>query len=345
MQNELTHPTPLLDDNGNLIQVGWARQPILTPNLEKTSIYPRIFRFLQSIRMKRWNYFAVFTPNRFFSATLADLGYAGNIFVYTLDFESGQLHEESLVTPLSRSLTLANGTTGTCSYESKGVKLKFQSSAQSHHVQVDWAKFHGGRGIHADLIFKIPPSQQSMNITIPIPGKRYYYNHKINCLPASGVLKYGNLSQDLHPDSSLGQLDWGRGVWQYSSFWNWASASGFLPDGRTFGLNLGCGFGDTSGATENAIILDGRIHKLDQVSFEYNPKNYMEPWKFQDNQGRLALNFIPFKERLAVTHLGIIDSVVHQMFGRFHGQATSDEGEEIPIKGLVGFAEEHHARW
>ena len=31
-----------------------------------------------------------------------------------------------------------------------------------------------------------------MNIVIPIAGKRFYYNHKINCLPASGNLQYGD---------------------------------------------------------------------------------------------------------------------------------------------------------
>jgi hypothetical protein len=36
----------------------------------------------------------------------------------------------------------------------------------------------------------------------------------------------------------------GTRVWEYRSFWNWASASGYLPDGSTLGLNLGKGFGD-----------------------------------------------------------------------------------------------------
>ena len=35
-------------------------------------------------------------------------------------------------------------------------------------------------------------------------------------------------------------------VTRYARVWNWASASGFLPDGRTLGLNLGMGFGDLS---------------------------------------------------------------------------------------------------
>jgi hypothetical protein len=134
-------------------------------------------------------------------------------------------------------------------------------------------------------------------------------------------------------------------VWEYSSFWNWASASGFLLDGRTIGLNLGTGFGDTSQATENCVILDGKIHKLDLVKFTYDVHNYDAPWKFTDSGGRLQLDFIPFKERLARTNLLLIFSEVHQMFGRYSGWIKTDEGEKIEVNKLIGFAEEHHARW
>ena len=83
MQTELTNASPLLDPKGNLTQIGWARHPILDCNLEDARFYP--IRPLQFLRIKRWDYYAVFTPQRFFSATIADLGYAGNIFVYTVD--------------------------------------------------------------------------------------------------------------------------------------------------------------------------------------------------------------------------------------------------------------------
>ncbi len=87
------------------------------------------------------------------------------------------------------------------------------------------------------------------------------------------------------------------------------------------------------------------MHKLYQVSFEYNSSNYMKPLVFKENAGRLNLTFTPFKERIATTRLGVIDSEVHQMFGRYSGQAVLDDGKTIEIKDLIGFAEEHHARW
>jgi hypothetical protein len=59
----------------------------------------------------------------------------------------------------------------------------------------------------------------------------------------------------------------------------------------------------------------------------------------------LRLDFVPFKERIAITRLGIIDSEVHQVFGRYTGEVVSDDGVMLRIENLIGFAEQHQARW
>ena len=344
MHTELTEPGPLLDSSGYLNQIGWSRHPILDCNLENAQFY-RI-RPLQFLRIKRWDYYGIFTPRRFFSGTIADLGYAGNIFVYSVDFETGEVHEEGLVIPLSKGVQLArNSEVGDTIYQGKDAWLSFKASPGKRVLSISWPQFHDGRGIEAEIALQCPPEHESMNIVIPIGKKRFYFNRKINCLPAEGSLRYGKVHEQLHPDETLGSLDWGRGVWEYSSFWNWASASGFIQDGRVVGLNLGCGFGDTSAATENCLVLEGRIHKYDQVEFKYDPKDYMKTWKFNDSQNRLELSFTPFSERVAHTNLGLIVSEVHQLFGRYSGQAITDEGETLQIEDLIGFAEDHHAKW
>ncbi len=346
MQTEITQSGPLLDKNGKILQVGWSRQPLLDCNLENARFYPFFIRPFQRFRIKRWDYYAIFTPRRFFSATIADLGYAGNIFVYIMDYETKELHEEGLVVPLASGVQLPRDSqVGETSYSGKGVQLKFVANPTTRQLFVDWLAFHGGRGIHAEIDLRCPPEHESMTIVIPIEGSRFYYNRKINCLPAEGELRYGDIHEKIDAQSSLGSLDWGRGVWEYKSFWNWASASGFLPDRRTVGLNLGCGFGDLSAATENCLILDGRLHKLEQVSFNYDRSDYRKPWKFTDSQGRLDLMFVPFVERIAQTDLKLIFSEVHQMFGRYNGRVTTDDGQVVQIENLVGFAEEHQARW
>jgi hypothetical protein len=344
MQTELTQPGPLLTPDGRLAQVGWSRHPLLDCNLESARFYA--LRPLQRFRIKRWDYYAVFSPQRFFSATIADLGYAGNLFVYTMDFQTGDLHEEGLVVPFGRGIDLPrNSDAGDSHFEDHRLKLAFSLHPDRRHLSVSWPAFHDGRGIEAEIDLQALPAYESMTITIPIGAKRFYYNRKINCMPAGGYVRYGELTDTLDPSTCLGSLDWGRGVWDYRSYWNWASTSGFLPDGRTIGLNLGRGFGDLSRAGENAIILDNRIHKLEEVAFDYVSGAYMQPWTFTDQEGRCRLRFTPFKERVATTRLGIIDSEVHQMFGRYSGTVITDGGEMIEIRDLIGFAEEHRARW
>ena len=344
MQTELTNPSPLLGSDGSLTQVGWARQPLLECNLEASRFYA--LRSFQRFRIKRWDYYAVFTPKRFFSATIADLGYAGNIFVYSMDFETGELHEEGLVIPLGKGLDLPrNSTEGDSHFENDKAHLTFSVRPDQRHLSVSWPSFNAGEGIQAEITLTTPAGYESMNIVIPIGKKRFYYNRKINCLPASGWVKYGDIREVMNPKNCVGSLDWGRGVWEYQSFWNWASASGFLPDGRMVGINLGCGFGDLSKAGENAIIMENRINKLGEVKFDYVSGDYMKPWKFSDTEGRLDLVLTPFKDRTARTSLVIIDSEVHQMFGRYNGKVVTEDGSSIQIKNLIGFAEEHHARW
>jgi len=344
MQNQIKESGVLLDNQGKLTQVGWARHQNLDCNLENVNFYQ--LKFLQWFRVKRWDYYAIFTPKRFFSATIADLGYAGNIFVYTLDFTSGDLHEEGIVVPLGKNILLPrNSTAGDAHFSNNNLSLDFKLEDRNRNLSISWPGFHDSLGIQAEINLVEPVEHESINIVIPIGKRRFYYNRKINCLPASGHIRYGEDYEVLSPDKCLGSLDWGRGVWEYSSFWKWASASGFLADGRTIGLNLGGGFGDTSRASENAFFVNGILHKLDQVMIDYSPENYTAPWHFYDNQDRLSLEFVPFKERVAETRLVIIDSEVHQIFGRYSGYVVCDDGEKIEINGLIGFAEDHKARW
>jgi Domain of unknown function (DUF2804), N-terminal/Domain of unknown function (DUF2804), C-terminal len=344
MQQEITRASSLLEPDGRLTQIGWSRQPLLDCNLEAARFYR--LRGLQWSRIKRWDYYGLTTPEFYFSATLAHLGYAGTVFVYVIDLASGAMCEETLLVPLGRGIVLPrNSESGESTFASKTARLHFWVENGTRRVQVAWPRFNRGEGLEADLSMAPAAAHESMNIVIPIPPGRFYFNRKVNCIPASGWVRRGGRTTAIEPSTCLGNLDWGRGVWDYSSFWVWASASGFLPGGRTLGLNLGYGFGETSLATENALILDGRIHKLDQVRFDYNSQDFMRPWHLSAPDGRLDLEFVPFKERVARSDVLFIHSEVHQMFGRYSGQVVADNGERIRVQNLIGFAEEHHAKW
>ena len=342
-QRQLKGTGPLLNPDGSLSDIGWARQPLLDCNLEKAGFYR--LRFLQPLRIKRWDYYGITTTSHFYSFTLSDLGYLQMVFAYVVDFSERSHHEETLTLPPGAGVHLPrNSVQGESQFDNKKVRLAFRAEENSRHLEVDWPGF-GGKGLKADVRLSLPAGHETMTIVTPIKGKRFYYNCKINCMPAAGWIENQGKITNLTPDTCLGNLDWGRGVWEYHSFWVWSTASGFLPDGRRVGLNLGYGFGDTSAATENAILLEGKVHKLGQVTTIYDPHNLSAPWIFRSPEERLTLHFTPFYERVAKTDFKLLGSEVHQLFGKFQGTIQSDDGETIEINNLTGSTEEHHARW
>lgn len=342
-QQLLQGPGKLLDEHGELTSRGWATEPILECNLENSHFYA--LRFLQWSRTKIWDYYAVTTPTHFFSFTISNVGYLGMVFAYVIEFATGRFKEQTLTLPFAAGVELPRGSReGICRYKKGDISLLFMTSKRKRHLSVSWPGF-GGTVLNAEVDLTEPEGHESMNIVIPIKGKRFYYNRKINCMPASGWVEFEGRRFELTPDSCLGNLDWGRGVWEYKSFWVWASASGFLSDGRTVGLNMGYGFGDTSAATENCFIIDGKVQKLGQVDFTYDNRNFKAPWRMVSPDGRLELVFTPFFERVAKTDALVLMSEVHQMFGKYNGWMISDAGERIEVRELIGWAEEHNARW
>jgi hypothetical protein len=343
IQYEFHGSGPLLDEQGNLIRVGWSRQPLLDCNLENANFY--WIRPLQRFRIKRWDYYGVTTASFYFSTTLAHLGYAGQAFAYFVDFGTGEHTEDTLTIPFGGGIFLPrNSTDGESTYQKGSTKVRFAVQSQVRQWFIEWPGF-AEKGLAAYLHMNLPTDHESMVIVIPFAHNRFYYNRKINCIPVDGWVEFGDQRFEISTEQGLANLDWGRGTWPYHSFWVWASASGFIPDGRKLGLNLGFGFGDTSKATENAIILNGKVHKLGEVHFDYEPNDFMRPWEMSTSDGRLKITFKPFLERVAQTNLLLIKSKVHQMFGHYSGEAVTDEGEVIKVEGLIGWAEEHHARW
>lgn len=344
MQNEIRIRDLLLDDKGQLNHRGYAKSPLLEYNPENVRLYPSAR--LNRLRLKEWDYYAVTGKDFFFSATVSHIGYAGIVFVYFIDFHQRTVVEETVLIPFGKGCDLPRSSeSGDVHFRKSEIVIDFIKEKDRRLIHVDWKKFSRGAGLSADLTLLQPPGMDSIVMATPIGRDRFFYNHKINCMPVTGRIVFGKREIKLKKGNALGTLDWGRGVWEYSSFWNWASASGFLKNGRTVGLNLGKGFGDLSYATENCFFINGTMTKLDWVEFNYDSANYMRPWYFTSTDGKLNLTFKPFLDRTARSNLLLITSEVHQMFGKYSGLLITDDNKRIEIDNLIGWAEEHRARW
>ncbi|HEX7567237.1 MAG TPA: DUF2804 family protein [Anaerolineaceae bacterium] len=128
---------------------------------------------------------------------------------------------------------------------------------------------------------------------IPWSSTRYHYTSKQNSLPAGGgTIKVGADSYVIDSQRDFACLDFDRRIWKYRSFWNWSSFSARIG-GDTVGVNLGGGWTDGSGTTENSLLINGRLEKIgEDVIFEYDPHNFMTPWHIKTAFSRQVFSFL-----------------------------------------------------
>jgi len=138
-------------------------------------------------------------------------------------------------------------------------------------------------------------------------------------------------------------LDHGRGRWPYSVRWNWGAGSGVV-EGHVIGVQVGARWTDGTGSTENALVVDGRVHKVrEELAWQYDTSDWLAPWRVR---GELAdLRFTPFWDHASTMNLGVLAQRAHQCFGHWTGWMSNDAGEHVPVDGVLGWAEDVHNRW
>jgi hypothetical protein len=229
------------------------------------------------------------------------------------------------------------------------VEVRYRVDGGRRAIDVAWPRFRGGEALDARLVATASPGQESLFVATPIGARGYFYERKLPGLTTTGAVAIGAERVDLGAEGALTTLDWGRGIWPYRTFWIWAAGAGRLASGQRFGLNLGVITGDPGAATENAVFVDGRLVKLGRVDFERDRDDSRRPWRLRAADGRLDLVLEPTlyttRQRL---NAGVIASDLFQTTGAFRGHVIVDEGERLDLdegSRVLGWAEEHHARW
>ena len=342
MQHEILTAAPLLDRRGDLAEPGWARS--LLP------VYCRSDIKAGKLRIKEWDYYLVTDGHIGLALTIADNGYMGLDSISFLNFDEGWEQTKSPMRLFPRGKTGLPETSvdGASEIARGGYAMAFYHDDGARCLTFHMDKFRGKDAIEGIVRLTDEP-RESIVIATPFDKpKHFYYNQKINCLRAEGWIELGGQRWELTPDRFFAVLDWGRGVWTYHNTWYWGSASGLL-DGVPFGWNIGYGFGNTAAASENALFYDGVLHKLSRVTFEIPEKagkyDYLAPWRFTSDDNRFYMDFTPVLDRSACMNAGVLKSDQHQVFGRFTGRVTLDDGTVLPVRDFFGFAERVENKW
>lgn len=340
MQNKLNNG-PLLDDNGELVEAGYAFSLVREYNRQKIKA--------KKSRIKEWDYYYVGNSKYGIALTIADNSYMGMGSVSFLDFENKKdITKSKIIFFTNGKLDLPHSSkSGDVFFKNKKIDISFVFENGKRHIKVFYPKFSDKDDLRADLYLE-ETNADTMVIATPFKKKKhFYYNQKINLLKSAGYVKIGEKFYDFN-ENTYGVLDWGRGVWTYSNTWYWSSMNGTYK-GQRIGFNLGYGFGDTNNASENMFFYNDKAYKFDDVVFkipedERGHDDFLKPWKMISESKDINITFTPVLNRHANMNLLILQSLQNQVFGTFAGYVLID-GKQVYFEDVPGFAEKVKNRW
>ena len=251
MQKELIHAGPLLNEQGELCEAGYARRLIKQ--------YDRRAIKAAAHRIKEWDYYLIMNGRWGVALTIDDNSYMGLLGFSLLDFSRPWEHTCNLIYPFPNGKTAMPATSaeGDVAVRRKNADFCFKVLPDGSRRLTAWVKsFMDKKPITAEFILTEEP-EDSMVIVTPFAEdkKAFYYNQKINCMKAAGRVEFDGQVIEFSPEDTYATLDWGRGVWTYKNTWYWGSGNGTVA-GKPFGFNIGYGFGDVRFEMDFAPVLD-----------------------------------------------------------------------------------------
>lgn len=337
-QVEFTAPVELLSPQGNLAAQGWAKSAVMQYNRAAipTALLPRV---------KEWEHYTVMSAEFTVGVTIAQIGALSFGSVEVIDYSAQSRRSAMFLVPfvVDRSLFPADPYGNTeLRRDERFVSLAFAEGRRT--IEFNFTKTATTPAIAGKLELDNKRGDESIALARPLdePGQ-FFYENKIFGMPARGSVKVDDQTYTLPAGNAFAIFDWGRGIWPKHSKWFWGYGAGKV-DGHTVAINLGDGYGDDSRGTANAMLVDGKLYKLRDVKYEFNPDDRMQPWKFTSDDGRLALSFQPIYHQQDKQEALIAATELHKIHGRFSGKLVID-GQPITVDGLLGFAEHMQQRW
>ncbi len=332
-ERELVSAVDLCDARGRLnpAAVGWSRTPLVRANLSA-----------HWLRKKRWNFWNWIAPHFVLSVTLADIDYAAFCTVAFTDFDAQQtLSTTALRAP--GSFAMPEDVDRTVSFSSRAIEYANVNTGSDNPVTLRATA--NGQMISADFVVTRQPGHETLNIVVPWTATRFQLNSKHNTLPCTGEITVGGKRYAMDPTACHAVQDFGRGVWPYRSFWNWAVCTG-VQEGATVGVNMGGKWTTGTGVNENGICVNGRLYKvMEDLVWTYDPSHWMRPWRVHaPHSGMIDLSFEPILARSSRISLGVLRSGGVCCFGRWNGMVRFDD-TQLQIRSFVGWAEEFDHRW
>jgi hypothetical protein len=335
MPTEIDTPVSVPDESGYPLKFGWARSPLFQ--------YSPILIRLSRRFVSEFDRYIIFSPTHLVFLEILDNGYMGNLGMSIISLKDKKRSTRKFVIPFPLGgLELPpDSTTGSIRIQRKKATFNFAAmDGGARIIKVDIPKSSHHRSLRGEVVLSAPPEAESLVTLMPWRREKFAfrYSRRSPWYVAEGVIQFGTQEIVFTRGNAWGIFDWNRGVRPRSDIRFWAAGCG-LSGERQIAFSVGYGSADSSQGTENAFFLDGKLHKLDQVTFQISPANWLIPWRFSSNDNRLEMIFTPHQERVDQSGFLFHSLKRRQVCGFFSGKVVLDDLSVFEFQNITGFAE------
>ncbi|MDR2574893.1 MAG: DUF2804 domain-containing protein [Treponema sp.] len=334
-QNEISSGVSVLTDTGEPQNFGWSRQPGF--------FYDSALVWAPRRKLSEADRYIVFNPTHMVIFEIRDDGYLGHMGISLISLKEKKRSTQILKTilPLGSYEMPAGSQSGAIRYRRKKAELDFvPMESGARIIRVDIPNFEHKHSMRGELVLTEPSYAESLVCNLPWRNDKYAFRYsRISPWYAvEGVIQFGSSQVIFSAGNAWGIFDWSRGVRPRADHRYWAASCGSC-DGHLVGFNIGYGMLDSTVCTENAFFVDGKLHKLDKVTFHIPRSNWLNPWRFTSNDSRLEMTFSPQQLRNDRRQMLYHTVTRRQVCGGFSGKVILDDGAEMDFHNITGFAE------
>jgi len=308
------------------------------------------------VHLKKWVFTSVYAKTaagRHLAVVdfIGDLGYvsAGFMAVYDLDARKKIAGRNFTGLPKEGSVSRQPAEALKARFKTAGAHFSSErprgTGGYRHRASMSAAR--GAPAVELDVVLHANDTA-ALTVVAPVGPHAVAVTQTSQALSGAGALRIGGITHQLV--EVHGAIEYAFGNLARHTKWHWASASGFLSDGRRFGLNLVEGFDENDlGASENALWAGRELIPLPKVKFEFDRKDTMKPWRVVNasasDRFRLDLRFTAFSRHANHTNLAVSRTDYEQPIGTWSGQVVDSQTGESFQFTATGLAENQDAKW
>ncbi len=332
MQNKIINAHKLLDEQGNLFESGWCDNEILEYN-------PRYIK-LNRMNMKEWDSYIIFSSSGEYALSLifADKRFTGLISACFYNIKTGVCYEcfAPKVLP-SGKITLSHSIlSGSSVFKDSTTEMMYLVSETQRHLYCKFSPIIGD-SIEANIRLSYGSNKSLFSLAVA-DDEQFCYNQKILGMSADGWVSVNGEKYLFKPETDFAVLDWGRGVRTKDSTRYWCTGASEV-EGKRISFNLGYGFFNLSGTTENCVCYDGVCHKLGRIFFDIPYDDITAEWQIRSDDGRFEAQFKPLNV-FEIKHTVLKSSHKEKtVFGRMNALIVLDDGTKLSVNDMLCFFE------